>query len=103
MERATGRLSRALPYPGVVNAGGSGLQVTRMVLCGGAAPPEYWTAPRRTGCEYLLIHHPGDKLCALNLGATGRGRSAFRGIRVIRVNVPDGKLAAEEGGNVDAL
>ena len=80
------------PSPGVPRDGA--IKIRRIVVCGGAAPHAYWTAPKLPDCEYILVHHPGDRICALDLNNTRNPESAFQGFHVIRVNVPHPKLAA---------
>jgi len=82
---ATGGADRALPLR---------LNLERLVLCGGAAPHAYWTAPKEAGCKYVLIQAAGDRLCSLDISTAEADHSAFTGFTLVPVTVPHPRLAS---------
>ena len=79
----------AQPDPGHRICRTPGLELSKMVLCGGAAPIAYWTAGRLPKGNSCLIQYCDDQLCPLDV-------NKLRDLDILKiaaVTVPHPKLA----------
>ena len=81
--------STAQPGPGPRISRTPGLQLSKVVLCGGAAPIAYWTAGKLPKGNACLIHYCDDQLCPLDVDKL----KELNLLKIATVTVPHPKLA----------